>query len=117
MSEIADLFMICIDNKEGYTKPRENNKVGYINQLREVVIEPKFHDGWNFAEGVAGVSLESDGKWGYINKIGDMIVEPQFVIAHEFKNGLSSELINPFMKIYIDRDGNKVWSPSNFQRI
>lgn len=79
-----------------------------------MVIDPKFDFTNSFKEGRAPVMIND--KWGYINESGDMIVEPQFVRAQEFKNGLAAALINPFMKIYIDRDGNKVWTPSNFQR-
>ena len=46
-----------------------------------------------------------------------MVVEPQFEYALNFENGLASVLINPFMRIYIDREGNKVWTPNNFQNL
>ena len=44
-----------------------------------------------------------------------MVIEPQFEIAHYFNNKLASALVNPFTALYIDREGNKVWTPKNFR--
>ena len=94
MSEIDNLFMIYIDNKEGYMKPRGNNKVGYINQHGEVVIEPKFWHGGDFIEGVAEVALDSEGKFGFINTNEEVVIDYKFDWAYSFSEGLAPVQIN-----------------------
>lgn len=94
MIDINNLFMIYIDNEVGYMKPRGNNKVGYINQHGEVVIEPKFCHGGDFNEGVAEVSLESEGKFGFINTNGELVINCKFDWAYSFSEGLAPVQIN-----------------------
>lgn len=97
---------------EGLAMVELNGKWGYINNKNEMVIEPKFDFTNGFKEGRAFVKIND--KWGCINKSGDMLIKPQFEHVLKFQNGLASVLVNPFMRIYIYRDGNKVWTPKNF---
>lgn len=58
---------------------------GYINKDGEFAIEPKFHDAWDFHEGLAVVKVE----WarGYIDKSGNFVIQPQFQYAGPFIDG------------------------------
>ena len=58
---------------------------GYIDRNGEMAIEPKFHDAWDFHEGLAAVKVE----WarGYIDKTGSYAIEPQFQYAGPFTDG------------------------------
>ncbi len=58
---------------------------GYIDKKGDFVIEPQYHDAWDFHEGLAVVKVE----WarGYIDKTGHFIIEPQFQYAGPFIDG------------------------------
>ena len=93
------------------------DKLGYINQVGEIVIKPQFDAAEPFSEGWAfvhigisksgsinregkffrGVNYFSEGlspvliggKYGYINQVGEIVIEPQFGVAGHFSEGLS----------------------------
>ncbi len=58
---------------------------GYIDKTGNFIIDPKFHDAWDFHEGLAAVKVE----WarGYIDKTGNYVIEPQFQYAGPFTDG------------------------------
>lgn len=54
----------------------------------KVVIEPRFRDAGDFAEGLAYVKVFS--KYGYINVKGEMEIKPQFSDARDFYQNLAA---------------------------
>lgn len=66
---------------------------GYIDKDAQFVIEPKFHDAWDFHEGLAAVRI--DWARGYIDKTGNFVIEPQFQYAGPFIDG----------KAFVELDG------------
>lgn len=60
-------------------------KWGYIDKTGNFIIQPSFHDAWDFHEGLAAVKVE----WarGYIDKAGHYVIEPQFQYAGPFTDG------------------------------
>lgn len=78
---------------------------GYIDKNGEMVIEPKFHDAWNFHEGLALVKIE----WarGYIDREGNYVVEPKYQYGGPFIDGKAKVMLDDVWE-YIDREGNKV---------
>ena len=56
--------------------------MGYINLIKEIVIEPQFDDAKNFSEGLGRVQIGD--KWGYINTEGEVVIKPQFDDAGGF---------------------------------
>lgn len=59
--------------------------VGYIDKSGNWAIPPGFFDGYDFAEGVAPVSV--NGYWGYIDKTGKFVIKPQYHHAYSFSEG------------------------------
>lgn len=57
-----------------------------------------------------------NNKWRGINKSGDIVIEPQFEFINNFKNELARVFIGNMISIYIDRYGNKVWSPKKINQ-
>lgn len=78
---------------------------GYINRNGEMVIEPIYHDAWNFHEGLAVVKVE----WarGYIDREGNYVVEPKYQYAGPFRDGKAKVMLDDVWE-YIDHEGKKV---------
>ncbi|MDE6740845.1 MAG: WG repeat-containing protein [Muribaculaceae bacterium] len=78
---------------------------GYIDRNGEMVIEPKFHDAWNFHEGLAAVKVE----WarGFIDTDGNYVVEPKYQYAGPFRDGKAKVMLDDVWE-YIDHAGKKV---------
>jgi hypothetical protein len=55
-----------------------------------VRIEPRFADGFPFAEGLAAVQVR--GKWGYIDEAGNEIIAPKLRNGARFSGGRASIL-------------------------
>ncbi len=70
---------------EGLSRFRVGEKIGFIDQAGQVVIEPSFDGAWEFAEGLAPVQI--DGSWGFITKGGQFSIEPSFFSAFSFSGG------------------------------
>ena len=78
---------------------------GYVDKNGEFAIEPKFHDAWNFHEGLAVVKVE----WarGYIDREGKYVVEPKYQYAGPFRDGKAKVMLDDVWE-YIDHEGKKV---------
>ena len=78
---------------------------GYIDKSGEFAVEPKFHDAWNFHEGLAVVKVE----WarGYIDRDGKYIVEPKYQYAGPFCDGKAKVMLDDVWE-YIDHEGKKI---------
>jgi hypothetical protein len=80
----------------------ENGRWGYINQLGNVIIAPKFRSAGQFSEGCAPVRL--DGTYGYINMAGDFIIKPTYDVAYCFEKGQAKVFIDA-KPYFIDLEG------------
>lgn len=78
---------------------------GYIDRSGEYVVEPKFHDAWNFHEGLAVVKVE----WarGYIDREGKFVVEPKYQYAGPFRAGKARVMLDDVWQ-YIDHEGKPI---------
>lgn len=81
----------------------KNRKYGFVVNVCDWVIEPKFKRAYNFCEGYAAVNLR--GKYGYIRPDGSWLVEPKFDEANAFDGGLAHARINEIM-YELDIEGN-----------
>ena len=63
----------------------KNRKYGFVVNVCDWVIEPKFKTAYNFCEGYAAVNLR--GKYGYIRPDGSWHIERQFDDAKSFHEG------------------------------
>ncbi len=89
-------------------RSRINGQIGYINQIGQVVIPPRFgpkrkefidrflgeddddemqEPGPQFFEGLAVICTER--KCGFINKTGRVVIKPRFMMADDFSGGLA----------------------------
>jgi WG containing repeat len=84
----------------------KNGRVGYLNAMGEVAIEPQFQAGSNFSEGLAYVN--KDGLFGYIDTSGKWAIEPRFEYATDFSEGLAGVPLEGRRWGFIDRAGNVV---------
>lgn len=82
---------------------RENEKTGYINSSGEIVIKPRFANGYDFSEGLAAV--REDGLFGYINTSGNFVLKPKYDHATNFVNGVAVVFEDGVKKL-IDKKGN-----------
>ena len=78
---------------------------GYIDSNGEMVIEAKFHDAWNFHEGLAVVKM--DWARGYIDTEGKYVIEPKYQYAGPFHDGKAKVMLDDVWE-YIDHEGKKV---------
>lgn len=114
-----ELFRIFVDGK-----------YGFINQIGEVVIEPKFESVGKFSEGLAPVyfyNLQAAEKHstGFINEKGEFVIKPFSGSASEFADGVSiigfdvRAIPDSFPKGrfgVIDKSGKIIIEP-NFKRV
>jgi serine/threonine-protein kinase len=81
-----------------------DKKWGYMDQTRQVVIQPQFNFASEFSEGLAVVEI--DHKKGYINQSGQIVIQPQFLEAYGFSEGLAAvRIISMWGYGYIDKFG------------
>lgn len=62
-----------------------DNKVGFIDSIGQIIIEPKFNNALEFSEGLASARIT--GKYGYIDSEGNFVIEPKYDYAESFNNG------------------------------
>ena len=70
---------------EGLKLVQLEDRYGYIDTARMVVIPFRFDEAMEFSEGLAAVSI--DRRWGYIDRKGRMVIPVQFSDATDFVNG------------------------------
>ncbi len=63
-----------------------NNKIAFINEKGEVVIEPKADSACDFHNGLGAVSLKD--KWAYINFKGDVVSDFIYERAYNLEEGM-----------------------------
>lgn len=106
--------------KNGMARFGIDGKEGFIDQMGQVVIQPREAGFYDFSDEMAVIVINQkqptiDGKYGFIDIKGDMVIQPIFDSAQSFKDGLA-----PVKKGHhaglIDRNGNFVVSP-NFDAI
>lgn len=100
---------------EGLATFECNDKWGYLNEEKEVVIEPKYDYVESFSEGLAVAIVEInknsyDQKYVYINTQGNLVIDDNFDGAFEFKDGIAMIEKGGVMG-YIDKNGNYIWKP------
>jgi len=89
-------------------RSRTRFKVGYINHVGNVIIDPKFDEGTNFYEGLASVKVGN--RWGVINFAVDIIIQPSAWGWCRFHDGLASISVKGKWGV-IDRRGEFVVTP------
>ena len=90
---------------------RKDGLAGYLNAKGEVVIEPQFHAGSAFSEGLARAC--KDKLFGFIDRHGEWVIPPAFEYASEFSDGLAGVSLGKEGWGFIDRTG-KVVIPAKF---
>jgi hypothetical protein len=89
-------------------KITQKGKTGYINSAGTTVIPTIYHNGFDFAEGLAAV--RENGLYGFIDASGKYIIAPQFDYATYFVNGIT--LVYKNRKSYfIDKTGSILFPP------
>lgn len=93
----------------GFTRRAEEpRKVGFIDKTGGYAIAPKFDYAWNFAEGLAAVTLDGK-KWGFVDKTGAFAIAPQFDRAFYFSEGFAAVESGGKM-IFIGKDGKNAFA-------
>lgn len=73
---------------ETLTYARKNDRMGFVNQQGDWVIEPQYDKARAFRNGLAPVYVGKN--WGYINAKGEMVIKPQYPDAEIFsRDGLA----------------------------
>lgn len=108
-----------IDNRfaefsEGLLLVTDGQKWGYLNKLGRLSIECKYLFALPFNEGLAGVTIDSDGSWYYIAPNGSKMIYPGFqgtkkeiYWALSFKNGKALIVYNNGLG-YINNTGKEL---------
>jgi len=84
-----------------------DGKVGYINQHGQIVVTPRFNEGYTFTDGMAIVGLA--GKYGYLDLTGTVVLPLQYAEAHGFGNNHAQVLTVSGEKVFIDRKGRQIF--------
>lgn len=71
-------------NNSTYAAVMIDGKWGFVNNMGEVVISPKYEEARSFSCDHAAVKI--DGKWGFINMKGEIVIAPQFDDAKDFNS-------------------------------
>jgi WG containing repeat len=97
------------DFSDGLAPVLIHGKVGFIDTLGKIVIEPRFDSPKFpvFSKGLAAV-VGPNGKWGYIDRTGGFAIPPIYSFAFGFGDGLALVLTESDTG-YIDRSGAFVW--------
>ncbi len=97
---IDDLFF-----SEGLAAVELNEKWGFINEQRELVLPAIYTHAMFFEEGLASVEL--DDKWGFINKQGELVIPAIYTYVYYFSEGLTAVKLNEKLG-YINKQGELV---------
>jgi WG containing repeat len=89
----------------------KNSRWGFVDASGQWVIEPRFVDEGDFAEGLAWASDGSGQGAGYIDKTGAWVIKPQFRHAMEFSEGLAAVQDKSGRWGYTDASGSWVIAP------
>jgi len=73
------------DFHEGRAAVKVEDKFGFIDQIGQVVIPPRFDRVAEFSEGLAAV--EVGRKWGIVDPNGKLVIPPRFTSAGNFHEG------------------------------
>lgn len=107
MTDMPMLFPIFVP--QGKSKTRY--KVGYINEVGKVVIEPVFNQGSLFEEGMASVQVK-EGEWGVIDTEGNFVIPPKLRNWCRFRDGLATIATKQGKWGVIDTSGAYVVPPN-----
>ena len=106
-----------VDDGTGFKERRW----GFIDNKGSWRIEPKYEVVWNFQEGLCKAVLNE--KWGFVDRGGKEVVPFIYDSVEHFYNGLAkverSTLYKGYQKYiaYINKKGEYVWKPSNFNKV
>jgi hypothetical protein len=101
-------FVCCINVGHAQLRPfysSENNKYGYMDNAKKIIVQPRYDLAWDFVEGMSLVRLK--GKYGYINESGVEQIQPKYNAAINFSDGLAVVKIRKKYG-FIDKQGNLV---------
>ena len=94
------LFLIPIENED---------KWGFCNQEKELIINCLFDYALPFSSGLSAVLIQD--KWGYINKKGEFELQPTFKHAGSFNDGIAKVVVDTNLWGYINKKGEYVIKP------
>jgi hypothetical protein len=89
-------------------KVSQHGKTGYINNKGTMVIPAIYHNGFEFAEGLAAV--RENGLYGFIDSSGKYAIAPQFDYATYFVNGVTL-VYKERRSYFIDKTGKVILPP------
>jgi WG containing repeat len=90
-----------------------NNKIGFIDNVGNVVIPPKFLSAGNYSEGL--IAARINGLYGYVDRSGEFVIKPQFEYATDFQEGYAIVFQNK-IPAYIDKNGQTPFA-TNYAKI
>ena len=111
MTKFAPLLIFLFITQLGISQHRplfrifEKDKTGYINSSGVTVIPPIYHNGFDFAEGLAAV--RENGLYGFIDTNGKYSITPQYDYATYFVNGITL-VYKQGRSFFIDKTGKVV---------
>lgn len=110
--EVEEIY----DFHDGLARIRVNDKIGFIDKLGNVVVEPKYDSGLNFSDGLALVcnkDLENSDFYnprkncGYIDTTGKEVIELKYEDGVDFVDGVS--IVKKGIKAaFIDKTGKEL---------
>ncbi|MBX2896896.1 MAG: WG repeat-containing protein [Cyclobacteriaceae bacterium] len=101
-----------------YSVINSSGKMGFIDKIGTLVIEPVYEDASHFSEGLAAVAKKNevgDTKWGFINTNGQIVID--FIYSNRpgsFKNGLAHVVSKSGEHAWISRTGEVKFKAADF---
>ena len=105
------LFSMSLPQKELFATEqllipfRKEDKRGFCNTKKQIVIEPQYDFVEPFSDGLAVVGL--DWKWGFIDKSGKQVIPLKYGMVEPFSEGLAKVFLD-WSFGYIDETGEEV---------
>jgi len=91
-----------------------DEKVFYINNKGDIIINPQFDKADIFHENLAlyGISKNSD-KYGYIDEKGKVIINPEYIEATSFSEGIAWVVKENSAPVAINKKGKTIFTLTN----
>lgn len=80
----------------------ENGKWGFINQHKEIIIEPTYEEAYPSISD--RLRIKTNGKYGYVDHSGTMVIKAKYESAKDFKHGIA-KVNHRGKEIYINSEG------------
>ena len=127
-SAALEVVQLADDGALAAVQDADTGLYGYIDKAGAWRIQPQFQSAYGFSDGRAMVQL-TDGSWAYIDRAGTPVIREvrdsdgatyPLASSEQFREGIAAVELktdSSYDKIYIDRDGNVLFSAQALPKV